>query len=410
MAKAITNKNVIDNLVIWRMVEKIVPSPKGFKKALLFSKRLKIYFGIDPTSPELHLGHVPGMLFLRQMQKLGHETILLLGDFTAMIGDPTGKDTARKPLSRSEVLRNLRLYRGQLSRILDLSSKKNPTKILFNSRWLAKLTLSQIINVASRFTVQQLLERDMFSRRIAAKRPIGLHEFIYPILQGYDSVFMDVDVEVGGSDQLFNMLIGRKLLSDLKKKEKFVVALRLLINPKTGKKMSKTEGNYIALTYEPERMYGAIMALPDEFLFECFELCTEVAQKKIDSFKKALKEKRIHPKELKAMLAQEIVTLVWGKRAAKKAKEEFERVFVKKEVPRVVKKIIVKRGIAFRAIDFLFKYGLAKSKSEAKRLIEEGAVKVANKTEKDWKAVWRFFAETLIRIGKKKFLLVKVEK
>jgi len=360
--------------IIKRRVEKILPSKKDFIEALK-KRKLKIYWGVDPTSPELHLGHSVPLLLLKEFQKMGHKIIILIGDFTAKIGDPTGKLSCRKALSDKEIKKNLKTYKDQISKILDF--KKNPPDFLFNSKWFSKMKLPQFFKILSKFTLSRLLERDMFQKRIKLKKEIYLHEFLYPLLQGYDSVMIDCDVEIGASDQLFNMMIGRKLLKEIKGKEKFVVTTPLLVDPRTGKKFSKSEKNYISLQEKPKEMFGKIMNLPDEGIIPFLKLCTEVPLVEVEKIEKKLSKKEINPKEVKKFLAFEIVKMYYGKKLAKKAKEEFERVFEKKEKPKEIEKIQLKEK-EIGIVDLLLKVKFASSKSEAKRLIKEGAIKIEN--------------------------------
>jgi tyrosyl-tRNA synthetase len=262
-----TNLKEIEKVVSSRYIEKIYPSKKELKKILISGRRLTIYIGVDPTAPHLHLGHSTNFLLLKKFQQLGHKVIFLIGSFTAQIGDPGGRLNIRRPLSQKEVLGNCKGYKKQAGSILDFSLKKNPVQLKFNDQWLSKITLEQLIKLMTRMTVGQLIKREMFQRRIKEKKEIYLHEFLYPLLQGYDSVVMKVDIEMGGNDQTFNMMVGRKLVKDYLKKEKLVIATKLLVNPKTKRKlMSKSEGNFIALDDKPGQMYGKIMALPDEVI------------------------------------------------------------------------------------------------------------------------------------------------
>jgi len=397
----------IDEIVNSRYIENIFPSREAFKKALKSGRKLLFYIGIDPTAPKLHLGHSTNFLLLRKIQDLGHKIILLIGDFTARIGDPTGKDKTRKPLSKEEVLENCKTYKQQVEKILDFSSKSNPAEVRYNSKWLSKMKPEDFIKLMAQSTVSQMIQRDMFQKRIKEKREIYLHEFLYPLLQGYDSVVMNVDVEVGGNDQTFNMLVGRELLKRYKNKEKFVIATKLLINPKTGKKlMSKSEGNFISLDESPKGMYGEIMALPDEVIIPCFELCTNISDIEISKIKRDLKSKRLNPRDAKARLAREIVTMYHGKEAAKEAEEEFEKVFKRKEIPlKIPTFIVVKKN--YLPLDLLFDLKLVSSKSEAKRLILQGGVKIDKKVLKDWKKLIEIKDGMIIQVGKRKFAQIK---
>jgi len=363
--------------VLSKGVKRIYPSKEGLEKKLKSGKRIRLYCGYDATAPSLHIGHAITLRKLAQFQKLGHEVIFLLGDFTSMIGDPTDKTSVRKKMTRQEVLKNLKNYKKQASKILKFSGD-NPAKVMFNSEWNDKLTFIELIELASNFTVQQMIIRDMFQQRLKKNKPIYLHEFLYPLTQAYDGVVMSVDLEVGGNDQTFNMLAGRDLMKILKNKEKFVLTTKLLVDPR-GQKMGKTEGNVINLDEKPKEMFGKIMAWPDSLIFPGFELCTDLSMDKIDKIKK----QRNNPRDNKAKLAYEIVFIHHSSAVARRAEREFDRVFKEKKAPSSVKsfKISGKTNI----LDLLVKTKLAPSKSEAKRLVQQKAVKLDNRIIKDWK-------------------------
>jgi tyrosyl-tRNA synthetase len=404
--KTITDSQKIEE-ILTRCVETIYPSKESLEKVLKKGKKLVIYHGVDPTAPHLHLGHSTNYLLLKKFQELGHQVILLIGDFTARIGDPTGKSTARKSLTKEEVMENCKNYQKQIGKILNFKSKTNPALLKFNSQWLGKFNLEDIVNLTAKFTNQRMIERDMFQKRIKEKKPIWLNEFLYPLLQGYDSVAMDVDVEIGGNDQTFNMLVGRELMKDYKKKDKFVISTALLINPKTGKKlMSKSEGNFIALDDPFNEMYGKTMALPDELVIPCFKLCTEVPIKEIDRIEEELKLKKINPRDAKAGLAGEIVTLYYDRKAALRAKEEFNRVFKDKNNPSSVPELVIKEKKT-NILDLLVKAGFVPSKSEAKRLILQGGVKINNEIQKDWQKIIEIRKGDILKAGKRKFIKIK---
>jgi len=388
-----------------RWVDKIYPSKEDFKKTLKQKKRLTIYHGIDPTAPHLHLGHSTNYFLLKKLQDLEHRIILLIGDFTAQIGDPSGRITARKPLTKKQILENCKTYQKQVGKILDFKSKKNPAKLKFNSQWLNKLTMEEIIKLAAKFTHGQMIKRNMFQERLKKKEEIYLHEFLYPLFQGYDSVALSVDVEVGGTDQTFNMLIGRDLMKIYRQKEKFVITTPLLINPKTGRKlMSKTE-SFIALDCPPNEMYGKMMALPDEVIINCFKLCTEIPLKEIEGMDKELKQKKANPRDLKARLAREIVSIYHGKEKARRAEREFERIFKKRKLPSKIPKIKIKEK-TLNILDLLVKTKLASSKSEAKRLILQKGIKIDGEIQKDWKRIIEIKKGQVFQVGKRKFARV----
>jgi tyrosyl-tRNA synthetase len=387
------------NEALTRGVENIYPNREELEKVLMSGKKLRIYNGIDPTG-KLHIGHAAVLLKLRQFQDLGHDIIVLIGDFTATIGDPTGKSKTRKPLARKQVLANAKDYKKLIGKILDL--KKSNVRFLYNEKWTNKLKPIDLLSIASNFTVARLLERDMFQERIKAGEDIHVHEFLYPILQAYDSVTMDVDMEIGGNDQTFNMLAGRTLMKKMKNKEKFVLTTKLLVDS-TGKKMGKTEGNMINLDDNPQNMYGKIMSWPDGLIALCFELCTSVPLDKIEEIKKMP-----NPRDQKAMLAKEIVRMYHGENAAETAEKEFNKVFHNKELPTDIPIFQIDRKEYF-ILDLLCDSKMAPSKNEAKRLVEAGAVDIDSKTEKDWKKSVEIKDGMIIKVGHRKFVKIKIK-
>ena len=381
--------------IINRWTDKIYPSKKEFLKEFNLRK-LTIYHGVDPTAPSLHLGHSTNYLLLKKFQEMGHKIILLIGDFTAQIGDPTGKLSARKSLTKKQVLDNCKTYQEQIGKILDIKSKKNPVQIKFNSKWYEKIKFADLMKLMANFTHGKMIKRNMFQQRLKKGQEINFIEFIYPMLQGYDSVAMNVDVEVGGTDQMFNMMAGRDLLKKYKKKEKFVVTTKLLENPKTGKKlMSKSEGDYIALNDSSKDMFGKVMALPDETIMPCFELCTEVSLIEVKKIK--------NPKNAKTRLAREIVTMYHSKKEASAAEKEFNKIFKEKGLPTIIPEIKIKEK-ELNILDLLVKTKLASSKSEAKRLILQKGLKIDGKVQEDWKMVVEIKKGTVIQVGRRKFV------
>jgi len=379
----------IDDALI-RGVQSILPSKDGLEK-LMNSKKITLYQGFDPSMPSLHLGNYVGLMKLRQFQKLGHKVIFLVGDFTGMIGDPTDKLSTRPKLTRKQVLINSDKWKEQVSRVLDFEGE-NKAEIMFNSEWSDKITFKDLIEITSNFTVQQMIERDMFQERLKNKEPIYLHEFLYPVAQGYDSVAMDVDLEIGGNDQLFNMLAGRNLMQAIKNKEKYVLTTKLLVD-KEGKKVGKTTGNALFLDSTPENFYGGIMSFPDEVISLSFELLTEVDLKDID------KSIKVNPLKEKKRLAYEVVKILWGESDAKNAQEKFEKSFQEK-IPEFEEKIELKNTLA-ETISQIKSIG---SISQAKRLISQGAIDIDGETVKD--ANRKINGNEKIKIGKKVFVKV----
>ena len=388
-----TKEQKIEELLS-RGVENIYPSRQRLEAVLASGKKLRIYNGIDPTG-KLHIGHMVVFRKLRQFQDLGHEIIILFGDFTAAIGDPAGKPSTRRPLTNKEILSNARNYKKQIGKILDL--KKSNIKFLRNGKWLNKLTPKDMLDLASRFTVARLLERDMFQERIKKGADIHVHEFLYPVFQAYDSVAMDVDMEIGGNDQTFNMMRGRDLMMAIKKKEKFVMALKLLTDS-GGKKMGKTEGGAVNLDENPNEMFGKIMSWTDTLLERGLEILTDIPQGRI---KEILK----NPREAKAILAKEIVAVLRGRAAALKAEKEFNKVFREGGAPEDMPEVrIAEKSLAI--IDLLVAAKLAPSKAQAKRLVEQGGVKIDRIVKNDWRELIEIKRGQILQVGKKKFVKV----
>jgi tyrosyl-tRNA synthetase len=393
-----SKKTQIDELIS-RGVERIYPSPEFLKARLTEGKKLTLYLGIDPTGPTLHLGHAIPLMKLRQFQALGHTVILLMGDFTAMIGDPTDKKATRKVLTHKEVLSNLKNYKKQASAILSFSGK-NPAQVKFNSKWLGKMKFSEVLSLASKMTVQQMLERDMFEKRIEEGKPIHIHEFLYPLMQGFDSVAMKVDGEVGGNDQTFNMLAGRTLSKEMLGKEKFVLTTKLLADP-SGIKMGKTEGNMVALSDTPEEMFGKIMSWPDGMVIPAFELCTTVPQEKITEYEQALMQ-GVNPRDVKLALALAVVTLYVGEKKAVLAKNTFLATFQKGEIPTDIQT----QKFSETLLDTLVASKLVASKGEARRLTLSGAISNAETGEKIVDPNFMPKNSAVYRIGKHRFLKI----
>jgi tyrosyl-tRNA synthetase len=385
-----------------RGVEEIIVKSE-VEKALKSGKQIRIYYGVDPSGPVIHLGHAVILRKLSKLQEMGHKIIFLIGDFTGMIGDPTDREAVRVPLTREQVLENAKTYKKQIAKFLNLSGK-NAAEIRFNSEWNDKLSFKGVIELASRFTVQQLLERDMFQKRMAAKKPISLQEFMYPIVQGYDAVMLEADMQVGGTDQLFNMLQGRQLMKSLKNKNQTVMTFTLLEGT-DGRKMSKSFNNVIAIEDEPNDMYGKVMSVKDELILQYFELATDVPMAEVKKVSKELESGK-NPRDLKAKLAYEIVKLYHGEKAAEKAAENFQKTVVNKEVPTDIPAVDLLKKPMILA-DILVNNELAPSKSEARRLIEQGGVKVDGTAITDRGAEVTPYTGMVIQAGKRKFIKVK---
>lgn len=387
-----------------RGTEAVFPSKEAFAKALSSGKRLSMYLGVDPTGPTLHIGHVIPLMKLAELQKLGHQIILLIGDFTAMIGDPTDKLSARKQLTRAEVLTNLKLYKQQASKFISFTGK-NAAQMRYNSDWLGKMSFADVIDLASKMTVDQMLKRDMFRTRVAEGKPVFIHEFMYPLMQGYDSVAMDVDAEVGGNDQTFNMLAGRDLMKSIKNKEKFVIATKLLVDP-TGKKMGKTEGNMITLRDEPNDMFGKVMSWSDSLIISGYELCTQVSAGDIEKERGFLANGG-NPRDAKLRLAEALVALHHGAALAAKGREAFLGAFSKGAMPDDAAEVVVARATTLA--DVLIAEKVVSSKTDFRRLVSDGAIKDL-KGEGAVRAFdLKVSADMDLKIGKHRFLKIRVK-
>lgn len=395
----------IDELLT-RGVDTIYPSKEELKKLLRSGKKLRLYQGFDPTGKQLHIGHMVGFRKLRQWQDLGHEVIFLVGDGTGQAGDPSGKLAAReKFFTRKELRENAKNYVMQASKIVRFDGK-NPVKILYNGDWLNKLGLVDILNILGHLSLQQLIERDLFQERLKKNQSINMREFIYPVLQGYDSVAMNVDLELGGSDQLFNMVVGRQLVKDYLNKEKFVMTTPILADS-SGRKIGKTEGNVIGLTDKPEELFGKIMALGDDVIVKGFEYLTDIPMTEVQEIAKKLKAGD-HPMRYKKQLAFELVKQLTNDKDAERAQAAFEKHVQKKELPTDIPTVSLD-NLSLAISDVLVTTGLAASKGEAKRLIEQGGVEVNNERIDNPTTPFDTLAqedETIIQVGKRKFIKI----
>lgn len=378
--------------VLDRNIAEILPTQKDFE-ARLKKGPIKIYLGIDPSSAQIHIGNAVALWKLRELQDQGHKVILLIGDFTGMIGDPTDRSAPRIKLTHEQVLENAKDYQKQSSKILEFEGD-NPAELKFNSHWLAKLNFEDLIELASHLTVQQMLERDFFQNRLKEQKPIHLHEFFYPLMQGYDSVAMEVDAEIGGTDQTFNMLVGRTLMKALKDKEKFVISVPLL-EGLDGRKMSKSFGNTIAVTDAPSEMFGKTMSLNDELIERYFSLTTPLSKEEIEKIKKD------HPMEQKKRLGWALVKLYHNEAEANKAKEYFESTFQKGVTPTDIPSYSPKGEET--VVDVLVNSGVVSSKSDARRLIDQGGVESDGQRIKD---TTQILNSGTLKIGKHRFLKI----
>ena len=379
--------------VLTRRVEKVYPSEKALEKVLHSGKKIRLYFGVDPTGPKLHLGHTVGLKKLQEFADLGHESILLMGTGTVLAGDPSERNKTRALITQKEIDKNIATWKSQAGKILDFKK----VKIKYNGDWLVKLQLKDIINIASKISAVQLFKRNMFQERLKRGDTVWAHETLYPLLQGYDSVAMDVDLEIGGTDQTFNMLIGRELQRKMNNREKFILTLPMILGI-DGKQMSKTSGNCVWLTDSPTNMFGKIMSIADNLIDSYIELLTDLEISK--------SEVKQNPLQSKKSLAFEIVRLYHGSKEAKQAQKEFEGVFQKRGLPENIKTVKISKA-KINIIDLLTKTNLVTSRSEAKRLVSQGAVEVEQKVIRTQEESIEITKEgKILRVGKRRFLKI----
>lgn len=402
MPKVSTDEKLIEKFLS-RGVENVYPTPDALRKVLISGKRLRAYQGFDPTGPHLHIGHAIGIRGLRILQQLGHEVIFLVGDFTARIGDPD-KTNTREILTPEKIEQNMAGWKKQAAKIIDFNDRKNPVRFEHNYKWLSKLKLDDLLQLMSKITVQQMLERDLFERRLKEKNPVRLQEFVYPLMQGYDSVAMNVDIEIGGADQTFNMLVGRDLVRSYLGKEKFV-RTNVMMEAPDSQTMSKTKGNGINLADDAKTMFGKTMSYSDDLIIKAFELLTDVGDEEIGEIRKELK-KGANPRDAKARLAYEIAKIYHGEKSAKEAEEEFNSVFSRGNLPSEIPEIEVSEA-KLNLADLVIKTGFARSKSEAQRLIDQKAVKIDNKTITNRKADVEINSGMIIQVGKRNFARIR---
>jgi len=391
--------------IIRRGAVEIIPEDElkeKLRRSLATGRPLQVKLGLDPTAPDIHLGHTVVLHKLRHFQDLGHQVTLVLGDYTARVGDPSGKTETRKPLTGEEVMANARTYEAQVFKILD----PNRTRVRFNSEWLAPLDFAAVLELASKYTVARMLERDDFAKRFHGGLPISIHEFFYPLMQGYDSVALKADVELGGTDQKFNLLMGRTLQKEYGQEPQVALTTPLLEGLDGVHKMSKSLGNYIGITEPPEEMYGKLMSLSDDLMVRYFELVTPVSLEELRALKTGLETGTVHPRDLKMRLARTVVETYHGKKAAAVAEDEFRKVFQQRELPTDIPDFPVPAGALTGGRIWLPKLlvlaGLCSSTSEARRLIGQGAVKVDEQRVVDENEITPRTG-MIIRVGRRKF-------
>ncbi len=381
--------------------EEIIPEEglvKKIEKSIKEKKPLKVKCGCDPSRPDLHVGHSVVLRKLRDFQDLGHTAILLIGDFTAMIGDPTGRNKTRPQLSIQEARKNADSYVNQASLILDSSSMK----IMYNGDWLSKMNFNEIINLTSKYTVARMLERDDFTKRYNKGAPISLHEFLYPLAQGYDSVYMKSDIELGGTDQKFNLLVGRALQKESGQEPQIIITTPLIEGTDGVEKMSKSYDNYIAFSDSPSDIYGKTLSIPDELICKYFEYCTRVAN--LDDIKKSLEDGTGNPRDLKRALARELVSIYHSSELALKAEQDFDNLFIKKDIPDDIPEIKINSDQ--RLVEIMVLNNMVSSNGEAKRMIKQGAVKLNDKKVMDMHMQISPNQNIVLKVGKRKFLKI----
>ena len=377
---------------------------KKLEKSMSSGQPLKVKAGYDPTAPDIHLGHTLLIQKMKHFQDVGHEVIFLIGDFTGMIGDPSGKSIARKKMTKKEVAKNATTYKKQIFKILD----PNKTAIVFNSHWMEKMSSSDFIELTSHYTVARMLERDDFHKRYKGQQPISIHEFLYPLIQGYDSVVLKADVELGGTDQKFNLLVGRELQKDFGQEPQVVFTMPLLEGTDGVQKMSKSLDNYIGITEPSKEIFGKIMSISDELMIRYYELLSDISVSEIKKMKEKLKADTVNPKECKVKLAKEIVARFYSTDEADNAEKEFENIFKNKELPHEMPQFSVKWNNEKMWVCHLIKEtGFSKSSSEAVRLIRQGAVSINGEKIMDSDLQMEKKDTFILKIGKKRFARIK---
>lgn len=398
--------------IIRRGAAEIIPEDALAQKiagSVVSGKPLRIKLGLDPSAPDIHIGHTVVLQKLRQFQDLGHEVQLIIGDFTGRIGDPTGKSETRKQLTEDDVKRNAATYEKQLYKILD----PQRTKFHFNSTWLEKMNFQDVLQLAANVTVARMLERDDFAKRYSNNQPIHIHEFFYPLMQGYDSVSLESDIELGGTDQTFNILMGRTLQGAFGFKDSQAAILMPLLEGLDGvQKMSKSLGNYIGISESPNEMFGKTMSIPDELMLKYFELCTRIANEELLKLKQGLKEGDIHPRDAKVQLAKEFVRMYHGEQAAEQAEQHFITVFQKRSIPENMDELHVRQDLleegSVSISKLLVTLGFVSSNSEARRSVVQGAVKINGTKLLDPNERVEIKSGDIIQAGKRKFAKIVV--
>ncbi|RXT13503.1 tyrosine--tRNA ligase [Ammoniphilus sp. CFH 90114] len=397
--------------IIQRGVAEIVPQDelvKKLEKSIVTGTPLKIKLGLDPTAPDLHVGHTVVLHKLRQFQELGHTIQLLIGDFTGRIGDPSGKSETRKQLTEEDVKRNAQTYVEQFAKVMDVSK----LEVYYNSTWLSPMDFADVVRLAANVTVARMLERDDFSKRYQTGLPISIHEFFYPLMQGYDSVALESDVELGGTDQKFNLLMGRQLQKEYDKEQQIAIMMPILEGLDGVQKMSKSLGNYIGIGEAANEIYGKTMSVPDELMLKYYELVTDISNEELEAIRAGLESGNVHPRDAKMNLAKRFVTMFHGSEAAVEAEENFKRVFQQRALPTDIPEVSISSGILedgrIWIAKLLVELGLTASTGEARRMIQQGGVKLNEEKVEDVQAQINVEDAMIVQVGKRKFAKVKL--
>ncbi len=360
---------------------------------------LRVKQGFDPTAPDIHLGHTVGLRKLRQFQELGHQVVIIIGDYTGMVGDPSEKISTRPRLTHEDVMKNAKTYEKQFSKILE----RDKTEIRYNGDWFSRMSFAEIMNLASKFTVARMLERDDFAKRFSNQQSISIHEFFYPLMQGYDSVMIQADIEIGATEQKFNLMIGRQIQKEYGQVPQIVLTLPVLEGVDGVQRMSKSVGNYIGIEESPNEMYGKTMSIPDNLIYNYFELLTDISLKELQSIKDQLSDPHVNPMKLKRHLARTLVRMYHNQEWAKKAEDHFDIIHKKKDIPDDILEYRLTQNLV-RLIDLMVDAGLVSGKSEARRIIRQGGVKLNGEIVKNELLEIKIEDEMVLKVGKRKFL------
>jgi tyrosyl-tRNA synthetase len=393
--------------LIKRGASEIIPEEeliRKLEKSIKEGKPLIVKLGCDPSRPDLHIGHSVVLRKLAQFQSLGHQAILIIGDFTGMIGDPSGRNVTRPALSLEESRMNGESYLEQASKILN----KEKTRIVYNSEWLSKMSFEDVIKLSSKYTVARMLERDDFTKRFKSGEPISMHEILYPLAQAMDSVAISSDIELGGTDQKFNLLVGRDIQREFGMEPQVILTMPLIVGTDGIEKMSKSYNNYIGISDTPKEIFGKTLSIPDSLIENYYELATDISNEELVSIKHQLKDPKINPRNIKRNLAKKLVSMYHDRKAADEAEEEFDRIFIKKEIPDEVPDFNWKKGNQSGILDLLTITNLAPSKGEARRLVLQGGVSIDSNKVDDINAIIDIKDNSILKVGKRKFIRIKL--